>query len=101
MVAGLVLDRERRAARNQALAVERQMLRRVVKQLVSALLRFKEQGEGRITANVDAVDRVHLAGYFHGNTRAFVAVLCLVAQNLAQARGYGKGWPQDPGPHLT
>ena len=60
--AGLVLDLQRRAARDQPAAEQREVGRRVVEELVAAPLRLEQQGEGGIAADVDAVDRVHLAG---------------------------------------
>ena len=63
VVADLVAHRQRLHAREHAAADLRQPVRRVVGQGVSARLRFQQQRKGRIAANIDPLDRVHL----HGN----------------------------------
>ena len=68
MIAGLVAHGEHLDRRHQLLAAQRQLVRRVIGQPVAALLRFQQQRKGRIAADVDARDRVHLDGdiQFHG-----------------------------------
>ena len=63
VVADLIAHRHALHAREHAAADLRQPVRRVVGQGVSARLRFQQQRKGRIAANVDPLDRVHL----HGN----------------------------------
>ena len=46
---------------------QRQVLRQVVEDVVPAPLGLEQQREGRVAANVDAVDRVHLAGDLQGH----------------------------------
>ena len=62
MRADLVLDLERLAAREQPVAVQREVGRRVVEELVPAPLRLEQQRERGVAADVDPLDRVHLAG---------------------------------------
>jgi hypothetical protein len=45
-----------------------QLRRAVIAQPVTALLRFEQQSEGRIAADVDPVDRVHLNGDIQNHT---------------------------------
>ncbi len=58
----LVVDFECRAARQQLVTVQGEVLRRVVENVVPALLRLEQDGEGGIAADVDPLDRVHLDG---------------------------------------
>ena len=62
MIAGLVAHGEHLDRRDQLLAAQRELVRRVIGQPVAALLRFQQQREGRIAADVDARDGVHLDG---------------------------------------
>ena len=67
MVAGLVLDREAMAERDQLAVAEREIVRRVIEHVVAAPLRLEQQGEGGIAPDIDALDRVHLEGDFEGH----------------------------------
>ena len=67
MVAGLVLDGEAVAERDQLAVAEREIVRRVVGHVVTAPLRFEQEGEGGIAPDIDALDRVHLEGDFEGH----------------------------------
>src|SRR5262245_18269782 len=57
-----ILDGKGRALRNQPAIQQAEVGRDIVEQLVPALLGLQQQGKGGIAADVDAVDRVHLAG---------------------------------------
>ncbi len=65
--ADLVLDMQRLAAREQAVAVQAEVGRRVVEHVVPAPLRFQQDRERGIAADVDPLDRVHLAGDAQGH----------------------------------
>ena len=71
MVAGLVAHGQHLDRRHQLLAAQRELVRRVIGQPVAALLRLQQQRKGRIAADVDARDGVHLDGdvQFHGRVR--------------------------------
>ena len=73
VIAGLVAHGEKLDRRHQLLALQRELVGRVVGQPVAALLRFQQQREGRIAADVDARDGVHLDGdvQFHAGVRKF------------------------------
>ena len=62
---------------------------------MAALLRLQQQREGRIAANVDPFDRVHLDGYieFHGMFRCGLLLLFyMLASNAAdKCRGSERG----------
>ena len=72
MVAGFVAHGQHLNRRDQLLAAQRQLVGRVIGQPVAALLRLQQQRKGRIAADVDARDGVHLDGdvEFHGGSRA-------------------------------
>ncbi len=67
VISGLVLDRQRMPAREQLPAVEGEVGRRVIEYLVPAPLRFEQDRERRIAADIDPLDRVHLAGDAEGH----------------------------------
>ena len=67
MVAGLVLDGEAVAERDELAVAEREIVRRVIEHVVAAPLRFEQEGEGGIAPDIDALDRVHLEGDFEGH----------------------------------
>ena len=67
MVAGLVLDGQAMAARDQFAVAEREIVRRVVEHVVAAPLRLEQQREGGIAPDIDALDGVHLEGDFEGH----------------------------------
>ena len=71
MIADLVAHGEQLHRRHQFLAAQRELVRRVIGKAVAALLRFQQQREGRIAADVDARDGVHLDGdiQFHIGVR--------------------------------
>ncbi len=69
MIADFVTHRQRLHRRHQFLALQGKFIGRVVGQPVPALLCFQQQREGRIAADVDARDRVHLDGDFSGPAR--------------------------------
>ena len=73
MRADLVVDLERLAARQQPIAVQREVGRRVVEEVVPALLRFEQDRERGIAADVDPLDRVHLAGDAQGHVGSRLA----------------------------
>ncbi len=54
--ADLVLHLERRPSRFEGRAEQRQVLRRIVEDLMPAALRFEQNGERTVAANVDAID---------------------------------------------
>ena len=62
MVALLVAHRERPHGRKQRAVAQRHPVGRVIGELVAARLRFEQEGEGRIAADIDPLDRVHLDG---------------------------------------
>jgi hypothetical protein len=62
VIAGLVAHAQGLDRRHQFLAAQRELVRRVIGQAVAALLRLQEQRKGRIAADVDARDGVHLDG---------------------------------------
>ena len=62
MIAGLVAHGQHLNRRHQFLAALRELVRRVVGNPVAALLRFQQQRKGRIAADVDTRDGVHLDG---------------------------------------
>ena len=68
MIAGLVADAEGLDRGDQFLAAQRELVRGVIGHAVAALLRLQQQRKGRIAADVDARDGVHLDGdiQFHG-----------------------------------
>ena len=70
MIAHLVAHGERLHRRHQLFAAQRQLVRRVIGQPVAALLRLQQQREGRIAADVDARDGVHLDGDVQFHKRA-------------------------------
>ena len=71
MIADLVAHGQLLHRRDQLLAAQRELVRRVVGNAVAALLRLQQQRKGRIAADVDARDGVHLDGdiQFHGGVR--------------------------------
>ena len=71
MIAGLVAHGQQLHRRHQLLAAQRELVRRVIGKLVAALLRFQHQRKGRIAADVDTRDGVHLDGdiQFHAGVR--------------------------------
>src|SRR5262245_42472522 len=86
MVARLVLDGECGAPGQQAPLVEREIGRRVVEQRMPAPLGFQEQRKGRVAADIDAVDRVHLTGDAKGHATMLVdAALCGFQRSRAEA----------------
>ena len=60
MVAGLVAHAERLHRGEHAVLHHRHAVGRVVAELVAARLRLQQQRKGRIAADVDPLDRVHL-----------------------------------------
>ena len=62
MVADLVAHGQHLDRGHQLLAAQRELVGGVVGQRVAALLRFQQQRKGRIAADVDARDGVHLDG---------------------------------------
>ena len=62
MIADLVAHGQQLHRRHQLLAAQRELVRRVIGKAVAALLRFQQQREGRIAADVDTRDGVHLDG---------------------------------------
>ena len=68
MIADLVAHGQHLDRRHQFLAAQRELVRGVVGKAVAALLRFQQQRKGRIAADVDTRDGVHLDGdiQFHG-----------------------------------
>ena len=74
MIAGLVAHGQRLHRRHQFLAAQRELVRRVIGKRVAALLRFQQQREGRIAADVDARDGVHLDGDIQFHWRGFRVV---------------------------
>jgi hypothetical protein len=68
MGAVAILDLQALATRQKLIAVKREIGWRVIEDIVSALLRFEQNGERRIAANVDAIDWIHL----HGNAKIHV-----------------------------
>ena len=67
MLAVLILDLQALAARQKLVAMQREIGRRVIENVVPALLRFEQNRESAVAANVDPVDRVHLAGNAKGH----------------------------------
>ena len=76
MIADLVAHGQRLHAREHAAPHLRQPVRRVVGQRVPARLRLQQQRKGRIAADVDPLDRVHL----HGDIQQHFAPVELMAQ---------------------
>ena len=68
MIADLVAHGQRLHWRHQLLATQRELVRRVIGNRMAALLRLQQQRKGRIAADVDPRDGVHLDGdiQFHG-----------------------------------
>ncbi len=66
MVAGGVAHGKRPHARRHLAVAQREPVGRVIGQRVGARLRFQQQRERRIAADIDPLDRVHL----HGDVQA-------------------------------
>ncbi len=60
MVAGLVAHAQGFDMGEHAAVEQRQPVGRVICKLVTAFLRFQQQGEGRVAFNIDPLDRIHL-----------------------------------------
>ena len=56
----LVLDLQALPSRQELVAVEGEIRGRVIENIMPAFLRFEQDRERRITANIDAIDRIHL-----------------------------------------
>jgi hypothetical protein len=67
MRAVLILDRQALATRQKSIAMQREIGRCVIENVVPALLRFEQQRESRVADDVDPVDRVHLNGNAKGH----------------------------------
>ena len=67
VVADLVADLQRLHRREHPRVPQRQPVGRVVGDRMAALLRLQQQREGRIAADVDPLDRVHLHGDFQAH----------------------------------
>ena len=67
MIADLVAHLQVLHGREHPRGAQRQPVRRVVDDRVAALLRLQQQREGRIAADVDPLDRVHLYGDFQAH----------------------------------
>ena len=70
MVAGDVAHRERPHRGGHLAVAQRQPVGRVIGQRMAAALRFQQQRERRIAADVDPLDRVHL----HGDVQAHESI---------------------------
>jgi hypothetical protein len=62
VVAGLVAHLKRAHGGEDLAPLQRQAVRRVIGDGMAAPLRLQQQGEGRIAADIDPLDRVHLHG---------------------------------------
>ena len=62
MVSGRVADHQRPHRRRYLAVGQREAIGRVIGQRMSAALRFQQQRESRIAADIDPLDRVHLYG---------------------------------------
>ena len=71
MVADFVAHGELLHRRHQLLAAQRKLVGSVIREAVAALLCLQEQRKGRIAADVDTRDGVHLDGdiQFHEGVR--------------------------------
>ena len=85
VVALLVAHGDVIAGGEQRAAAQRQRLRLVIEQLVPAPLRLQHHGEGRITRDVDGLDRIHLHRYL----QAHVTPLPRMHSRYAAASGRG------------
>jgi hypothetical protein len=66
VIAGLVAHLERLHRREHPRIAQREPVRGVIGDVVAALLRFQQQGEGGVALDIDPFDRIHL----HGDSQA-------------------------------